>query len=99
MTTANGTAYRIVRKRVSSLKPSPENTRLYRPMWDDPDIERLAARIKKNGCDPLIITSDNPPFIVSGHRRHAALQRIGQQFVECRVLPKRGSSGQCVVWS
>jgi hypothetical protein len=76
-----------VRKRVLSLKQSPENSVLYRPVDDDPDIDKLAASIEKYGCDPLVITADR--FIVSGHRRHAALQRNGQEFVRCRVLPQR----------
>jgi ParB-like chromosome segregation protein Spo0J len=82
--------YRIVRKRVSSLKPSPENQMLYRPVDDDPDIDKLADAIAKNGCDPLTVTSDN--FIVSGHRRHAALRLNGQSIVSCRVLPQRRDS-------
>jgi hypothetical protein len=82
--------YTIIRKRVASLKPSPENTQLYRPVDDDPDIDRLAERIKKNGCDPLVVTSDN--FIVSGHRRLKALQLIGRTWVPCRVLPIRRDS-------
>jgi hypothetical protein len=81
---------RIVRKRVSSLQPSPENRLLYRPVDDDPDIDKLAASIKKNGCEPLVLTADN--YIVSGHRRHEALQRIEQEFVSCRVLPQRRDS-------
>jgi hypothetical protein len=79
--------YKLVRKRVSSLKPSPENTQLYRPVSKDPDIDKLANSIKKYGCDPLVVTADN--FIVSGHRRHAALLHIGQSWIPCRVLPKR----------
>jgi hypothetical protein len=75
---------------VSSLKPSPENALLYRPPSDDPDVEALAGSILKNGCDPLVVTADN--FIVSGHRRHAALQLNGQKFVPCRVLPERRDS-------
>jgi hypothetical protein len=75
--------YKLVRKRVSSLKPSPENTQIYRPA--DPRIGNLAESIKRNGCDPLTITRDD--FIVSGHRRHAALLRNGQVWVRCRVLP------------
>jgi hypothetical protein len=82
--------YRLVRKRVSSLKPSPENRQLYRSVDEDPDIGTLAESIKRNGCEPLIVTADN--FIVSGHRRHAALQRIGQAFVACRVLELRRDS-------
>jgi hypothetical protein len=87
--TTNGAAgsEKHVRKRVSSLKPSPENQLLYRPPSDDPDIGALAESIRRNGCDPLVITADN--YIVSGHRRRAALLRIGQGFVRCRVLDRR----------
>jgi hypothetical protein len=90
--TTNGVAgsEKHVRKRVLTLKPSPENGLLYRPPSDDPDIDRLAESIRKNGCDALIITADN--YIVSGHRRRAALLRIGQEFVRCRVLPQRRDS-------
>jgi hypothetical protein len=78
----------IVRKRVSSLKPSPENSQLYRSVYDDPDLDALAESIKKNGLqEPLVVTLDN--YIVSGHRRHAALQRIEQAFATCRVLAVR----------
>jgi hypothetical protein len=85
----NGRAaeWRHVRKRVSSLKPSPENEHLYRSMGDDPDINKLAERIKKNGCMALVVTADG--YIVSGHRRHAALRRLGQEFVRCHVLLQR----------
>ena len=77
---------RYVRKRVSSLA-GPENQLLYRSVFEDPDIDKFARSIAKHGCDPLVITADN--YIVSGHRRHAALVRIGQEFVRCRVLPLR----------
>jgi hypothetical protein len=78
---------RFVRKRVASLKPSPENQHLYRPTGLDPDIGALAVAIDKNGCDPLTVTADN--YVVSGHRRLAALEQIGQRFVLCKVLPQR----------
>jgi hypothetical protein len=81
-------AERFVRKRVASLKPSPENLLLYHPIDpNDPEIIKLANAIAQNGCDPLIVTPDN--YIVSGHRRHVALIRNGQTFVSCRVLPQR----------
>jgi ParB-like chromosome segregation protein Spo0J len=80
----------LIRKRVMSLIPSPENELLYRPTHDDPGIDSLAERIKKNGCDPLTVTADN--YIVSGHRRRAACLHIGQQFVYCHVLPRRRDS-------
>jgi hypothetical protein len=79
-----------VRKRVVSLKPSPENEALYRRMEDDPDIDNLEESIRKNGLrEPLVITQDN--YIVSGHRRHEVLVRIRQKFCPCRVLPVRHS--------
>jgi hypothetical protein len=88
---ANGVTYKVTRKRVASLLPSPENERLYRAVEDDPDIVALAKSIKLNGLnEPLIVTADN--YIVSGHRRRAALERIGQVWVPCRVLPVRRDS-------
>jgi hypothetical protein len=81
---ANGQA-KICRKRVASLKPSPENQELYGSTDDDPDIGVLAESIRKFGLrEPLTITIDN--YIVSGNRRRAALLRIGQQWAPCRVL-------------
>jgi ParB-like nuclease domain len=77
---------RTVRKRVASLKPSPENGQLYD--YNAADIQEFAARIRAEGLlEYPIVTSDN--YIVSGHRRHAALTRLGQVFVTCRVLPFR----------
>jgi hypothetical protein len=85
----NGEVY--VRKRVRTLKPSPENEQLYRSIEDDPDMDDLVESIKRNGLHaPPIITSDN--YIIAGHRRHAALKRIGQVWVLCRVLPERRDS-------
>jgi hypothetical protein len=79
---------RTVRKRVASLKPSPENVQLYRRPADDPDLSKLEASVRKSGLrEPLVITADN--FIVSGHRRYEVLVRIGQEQCPCRVLPVR----------
>lgn len=84
------TPVKTIRKRVASLKPSPENLRLYKAIEPtDPETIKLAESIKRNGCDALVITSDG--WIVSGHRRHAALLLNGQAFVSCRVLNKRRS--------
>jgi ParB/Sulfiredoxin domain len=80
-----------VRKRLSSLKASPENSQLYRDAENDPDIDALARSIRKRGLqEPLIVTADN--YIVSGHRRYAALSRIGQVVAPCRVLDVRRDS-------
>jgi hypothetical protein len=82
---------KFVRKRVTSLLPSPENLLLYNPIGpNDPEIIKLANSIKKHGCDPLIVTIDN--YIVSGHRRHVALVRNRQTVVCCRILPVRRDS-------
>jgi hypothetical protein len=90
MVTKNGStnADGFIRKRVSSLKPSPENSDLYHS--DDGDLDALAAAIKRNSCDPLVITADN--YIVSGHRRRNALLINGRGFVRCKVLPVRRDS-------
>lgn len=78
----------FVRKRVKSLKPSPENLDIYHPIDPDgPEIVKLAKSIKTLGCDPLTVTLDL--FIVAGHRRQLALIRNGQKYVRCRVLPVR----------
>src|SRR5262245_42495435 len=87
---ANGngeaTAIRTVRKRVASLKPSPENRELYDPVnVNDPDFVKLADSIRRNG--PHVITKDR--YIVSGHRRHAALTLHGVKQTTCRVLPRK----------
>lgn len=79
-------SYKVVRKRLASIKPSPENLRLYNEInTSDLDFVRLAKSIRKHGLqEPLIVTSDG--YIVSGHRRYAALCEIGQVVVRCRVL-------------
>ena len=58
--------------------PSPENGRLYNPVdQGDGELAKLAASIKQVGLhEPLVVTADN--FIVSGHRRYAAMQLNGQ---------------------
>ncbi len=81
----------IVRKRVASLKPSPENEKLYRPTSQDQDIATLAASIEKYGLHEMLTVTEDC-YIVSGHRRHAALVRNKQQFVKCKVLPFRRDS-------
>ena len=74
----------LVRLRVEKLIPSPENRRLYRPILpDDPDIQALAESIRNDGLlEPLVVSKDR--FILSGHRRHAALKIIGQKTCLCR---------------
>lgn len=80
------TPNRIVRKRLSSLKPSPENDQLYGEVDpSDPEIQRFAVSILKHGIkEPLVVTADN--FIVSGHRRYVAAKLAGKVIVPCRVM-------------
>jgi hypothetical protein len=77
---------RFTRKRLASLKPSPENESLYDR--NDSDIEEFAGRLRgAKSIEPLVITADN--YIVSGHRRHAALTLLGRVWVGCVVLRVR----------
>jgi hypothetical protein len=87
---ADGVEYTIVRKRVASLKPSRENRQIYDPD-EEAEIEQLAASIGKNGLhQPPVVTADN--WIVSGHRRHLALEKLGKRWVTCHVLQRRKDS-------
>ena len=63
--------------RLDSMRPSPENDTLYRPVLQtDPAIIKLADDIKRNGLlDPIVVSRDG--FIVSGHRRYAAATLAG----------------------
>jgi hypothetical protein len=81
--------YKTVRKRLSSIKPSPENERLYRPIDpEDADIITLAESIAERGLrEPIVVTADG--YIVSGHRRYAACLINEQVVVPCIVLSSR----------
>ena len=74
----------VSRVRVSSIHPSPENEKLYRPVDpEDPEIIKLAESIQKHGIrERLVITRDR--YILSGHRRHMAAKVAGQQTVPVR---------------
>ncbi|MFO0957500.1 MAG: ParB N-terminal domain-containing protein [Isosphaeraceae bacterium] len=70
----------------ASLKPSPENRLIYRPVRpDDPDVVVLAESIRDHGIlDPLVVTADR--YVVSGHRRLAAAGLLGLTYAPCRIL-------------
>ena len=80
---------RILAIPVEKLRPSPENSDLYRPVDPaDPEIVELARSIKAHGVqEPLIVTADY--FIVSGHRRLAAAKLAGLAALPCKVLDFR----------
>jgi ParB-like nuclease family protein len=77
---------------IYDIKPSPENSKLYRPpSEDDTDIVELSESLKKDGFfERIVISADN--YIISGHRRHAAADLAGLRTVPCRrmVNIKRG---------
>jgi hypothetical protein len=72
---------------IKSIRPSPENDRLYRPV--DPnsdDIRALADSIRAEKLkEPIVITLDG--YIVSGHRRYVAAKLAGLKSVPCRIEP------------
>jgi len=78
---------RILTRPVGSIRPSPENAQLYRPVDPtDSEIVALADSIRDHGVqEPLIVTHDG--WIISGHRRHAAAQLAGLSEIPCRVFP------------
>ena len=75
----------VIEMPVESIKPSPENELLYRPVsWNDPEIISLAESVGTHGIkEPLIVSEDG--FIISGHRRLMAAKRAGLKTVPCRV--------------
>ncbi len=74
---------------LSSVRPSPENDQLYRPVnAGDPDIAALAESVRAHGVmEPLVVTLDG--WILSGHRRYAAARLAGRKRIPCRVYPIR----------
>ena len=62
---------------IDSVKPSPENDILYKPVDpEDPEIIKLSKSIWCDGVlNPIIYTADG--FIESGHRRHCAARLAG----------------------
>jgi hypothetical protein len=95
---ANGTARRsrwgtppkngqvsISYRPITSVRRSPENDQLYRPVTaDDPEVKALAASIAEHGVrEPIVVTEDD--YILSGHRRHTAATLAGLEVIPCRV--------------
>jgi hypothetical protein len=77
----------LVRLPLDSIRPAPENDRIYRPVSPgDPEIRALARSIREHGLrEPIVVTEDG--YILSGHRRHAACRLAGLRQVDCRVEP------------
>jgi hypothetical protein len=75
----------ISERRLDSIRPSPENEDLYRPVSpDDPGVRELAVSIRDFGLkEPIVVTTDG--FIISGHRRYVACRLAGLTSAPCRV--------------
>ena len=78
-----------MQRRLETIRPSPENAKLYRPVDpNDPEVIALAESIRQYGVqEPLVVTIDG--WILSGHRRHIAARLAGLKTVPCRVHPVR----------
>jgi hypothetical protein len=89
---------RVRRLPLASIRPSPENDKLYRPVDpSDPEVKALAASVAKNGVlEPLLVTLDH--FILSGHRRYAAARLAGLAEVPCRVVDLRRTDLDFLPW-
>lgn len=74
---------------IDTIRPSPENEKLYRPVDPgDPDIRDLAESIRRYGVrEPLVVSADG--WILSGHRRYVAAQLAGETCIPCRREPIR----------
>jgi len=70
---------------VSEVLPSPENQELYGAIdhINDPELPALVRSIRRLGLEePLILTRDK--YILSGHRRFAAVEELGWDAVPAR---------------
>lgn len=79
-TTERGAAFTVVRQiqawRTARVKPYPANARRH----TDEDVARLAEFIKRHGFNkPLEV--NRAGVLLAGHRRLAAAQRLGMQWV------------------
>lgn len=71
---------------IDSIKPSPENDEIYGEIVPDNAMKNLIESIKENDLgDPLLITQDR--YILSGHRRYYALNRLHYKKVPVMISP------------
>jgi len=72
----------IVEKPISELKPYPNNPKIH----TEKQIEQIANSIKltKGLRQPIVIDKDN--FIVCGHGRYLAAQKLGYETVPCELI-------------
>lgn len=78
-----------------AIRPSPENEEIYGPINtnSDPALPALMRSIDRIGLEePIIVTTDS--FILSGHRRFAALRLLGWDYIPVRFanVARNGST-------
>ena len=69
------------------IRPAPLNDRLYAPVDRDGDsFTTLVDDIREKGLlEPIVVSAD--AYILSGHRRYAAIQEIGFTRIKVRITP------------
>ena len=78
--------YKVQLVLIDSIKPSPENDDIYGEIEYDNAMGNLIDSIREHGLgDPLLVTQDG--YILSGHRRHYALLRLGYTEVPVMAVP------------
>jgi hypothetical protein len=85
--------YKVTLLPADEIHPSPENEEVYGPIGeDDVAMPMLIRSIKRLGLEePLILTRDH--YILSGHRRFYALQKLGWPKIPVRLAAEaRGES-------
>lgn len=72
----------IVEKSISELKPYPKNPKIH----SEKQIQQIASSITltKGLRQPIVIDKDN--YIVCGHGRYLAAQKLGYKTVPCELI-------------
>ena len=76
----------ITRIRLSKIRPSTEQPRQNRTLG----VDELAESIARDGLlSPMIVTKEGEGYrIIAGERRYHALQKLGWQEAECRIISR-----------
>ena len=71
---------------INDITPAYINNKIYHPVnIDSPDIIELSKDIAEKGqLEPIVISNND--VIISGHRRYAAMQRLGFATVDVRRI-------------
>jgi len=73
-----------MRKLISKLRSHPKNKDVYGDA-EEGQVGDLITSIEEVGLlHPPVITPEG--FVISGHRRLAALREMGRKYVECEIV-------------